>query len=233
MAKNKLKKFREIRLFDFVFENPDPKQPKMLRHESEEVNFSGRWGKDFFKNEHPLILELACGRGEYTVQLAETYPDKNFIGLDVKGARIWQGANLVHEKSLHNAAFLRTRIEQIGLFFGKQEIDEIWITFPDPFSRESKENKRLTSSAFLQRYKPLLKPGAILHLKTDDEGLYTFTLEVLSAMEGANILFHHHDIYSGDLAFPELAHKTYYERAHLQAGKTIKYIRFTINEPGS
>lgn len=232
MAKNKLKKFREIRSYDFVFENPDPKQPGLFRHETEKADFKGRWVKEFFKNDNPFIIELACGRGEYTVALAEAYPDINFMGLDVKGARIWQGATLAHEKALKNAAFLRTRIEQIALFFGNHEIDEIWITFPDPFTRESKENKRLTSAAFLERYKPLLKPGAVIHLKTDDEGLYNFTLQTLQTFPGAHLLFCRDDIYAGELPFPELAYKTYYERAHLEAGKTIKYIRFTINETG-
>lgn len=232
MAKNKLKKFKEISSFDFVFENPDPKQPGLYRNETEKVDFKGKWTRDFFKNNQPLILELACGRGEYTVALAEAYPDKNFMGLDIKGARIWQGATFVAEKNLKNAAFLRTRIEQISLFFDHQEIDEIWITFPDPFTRASKENKRLTSRAFLQRYKPLLKQGAVLHLKTDDEGLYLFTLEELKNFDGAEILYHHDDIYASELPFQELQYKTYYERAHLEVGKTIKYIRFTINGKG-
>lgn len=230
MAKNKLKKFREIRSYDFVFENPDPKQPGLYRFETEKVDFKDSWVSGFFKNENPLILELACGRGEYTVALAEAFPSKNFMGLDVKGARIWQGATNVHQKGLKNAAFLRTRIEQIALFFGQHEIDEIWITFPDPFTRESKENKRLTSAAFLERYKPLLKPGALIHLKTDDDGLYNFTLETIACYPGASLLFYHNDIYADALPYPELAYKTYYERAHLEAGKTIKYIRFTINE---
>lgn len=230
MAKNKLKKFKEIRSYDFVFENPDPKQPGLFRFETEKVDFKDSWVNGFFKNENPLILELACGRGEYTVALAEAYPSKNFMGLDVKGARIWQGATLVHQKGLKNAAFLRTRIEQIALFFGKHEIDEIWITFPDPFTRESKENKRLTSASFLERYKPLLKPGAIIHLKTDDDGLYAFTMETIASYPGANLIFHHNNIYTDALPYPELAYKTYYEKAHLEAGKTIKYIRFTINE---
>jgi tRNA (guanine-N7-)-methyltransferase len=229
MAKNKLKKFREIRSFDFVFENPDPKNPALLRYETEQVDLKGKWVSEHFKNNKPLILELACGRGEYTVALAEAYPEKNFMGLDVKGARIWKGANDVSDKKLTNAAFLRTRIEQINLFFGTEEVDEIWITFPDPFTRGSKENKRLTSKAFLKRYVLLLKPGGIINLKTDDEGLYQFTLETLDEWKNAKILYQNDDIYAAELKFNELSYKTYYERAHLEAGKTIKYVRFTIH----
>ncbi|MFZ1704080.1 MAG: tRNA (guanosine(46)-N7)-methyltransferase TrmB [Saprospiraceae bacterium] len=229
MAKNKLKKFDAIRSYDFVIENPNPKVPKLMRNETEEVDLKGNWAQKLFQNDQPIVLELACGRGEYTVALAEAYPDKNFIGLDVKGARIWKGATIVEENGLKNAAFLRTRIEQIALFFAEQEIDEIWITFPDPFTRASKENKRLTSPAFLNRYKPLLKPKAHIHLKTDDDGLFQFTREVLSTYENSMVLYENDDIYAQPLAFNELTFKTYYERAHLEVGRTIKYIRFTIN----
>lgn len=228
MAKNKLRKFSEIGRLDFVFENADPKNPKLVCNGDEVNDMPGHWRQKVFQNNLPLVVELACGRGEYTVALAESFPQKNFIGLDVKGARIWKGASDVVEKNLTNAAFLRTRIEQIGLFFGKEEIDEIWITFPDPFTRESKENRRLTSTPFLDRYKPICKPGAEVHLKTDDEGLYQFTLDVIEQRPDARLLYHHPDIYSEPLAFPELAFKTYYERAHLAAGKAIKYIRFTL-----
>lgn len=229
MSKNKLKKFKEIQGFDFVFENPDPKNPKLLRLEEEEVHLKGKWASSFFENENPIILELACGRGEYTVAMAQTFPQKNFIGVDIKGARIWKGAIEVDKNQYKNAAFLRSRIEQINLFFGDQEIDEIWITFPDPFTRASKENKRLTSQAFLKRYKPILKPGALIHLKTDDEGLYRFTLDVLSEWENARIHYQNENIYAEEIAFAELNFKTYYEKAHLEVGRTIKYIRFSIH----
>jgi tRNA (guanine-N7-)-methyltransferase len=129
---------------------------------------------------------------------------------------------------LHNAAFLRTRIEQIGLFFAPAEVSEIWITFPDPFLRESKENRRLTSARFLQTYLSFLKPGGMVHLKTDDPTLYQFTLDTLSVFQGAQLLYFDDDIYNKPLPFPELVFKTYYEKAHLSAGKKIKYVRFTI-----
>ena len=138
--KNKLKKFADLLSYPNVYENYDPKFPALLKNKDTEADLKGRWASDHFHNNHPIILELACGRGEYTEALAEAYPECNFIGVDVKGARIWQGATSALEKKLFNAAFLRTRIEQISLFFGENEINEIWITFPDPFLRESKEN---------------------------------------------------------------------------------------------
>ena len=151
--KNKLKKFADLLVYPNVYENYDPKYPRLLKNKDEEVDLKGKWASDHFHNAQPIILELACGRGEYTEALAEAYPDYNFIGVDIKGARIWQGATSALEKGLSNAGFLRTRIEQIALFFDACEIDGIWITFPDPFLRESKENKRLTSTRFLDLYK--------------------------------------------------------------------------------
>ena len=227
--KNKLKKFSEVLTYPNVYQNFDPKYPRLVLGEDIEVDFKEKWATEHFKNNHPITLELACGRGEYTVALAKAYPDRNFIGVDVKGARIWQGASQALEQNLGNAAFLRTRIEQINLFVGTDEVNEIWITFPDPFLRESKDRKRLTSSKFLNLYKHILKKGGILHLKTDSPVLYDFTLETLRQYEGAHILYNNDDIYSSPLAYPELEFKTYYERSHLEAEKTIKYIRFTIH----
>ena len=229
MSKNKLKKFEAILDFPHVYENYDPKHPKLIRSKDEVVDLKGNWNQGHFNNEYPIILELACGRGEYTEALAEAYPYINFVGVDVKGARIWKGATNTMNKGLKNAAFLRTRIEQLDLFIGKEEVDSIWITFPDPFLRESKENKRLTSPRFLNMYKNILKQGAIIHLKTDDPTLYQFTLDTLSAYQGASVLYHNEDIYSSPLPYPELEYKTYYERNHLADGRKIKYVRFTIN----
>ena len=229
MGKNKLKKFRDLLTFPNVYENYDPKFPRLLLDKDTEVEMKGQWKTFHFKNQNPLVLELACGRGEYTVALASAFPDVNFLGVDVKGARIWKGAAYALENHLHNAAFLRTRIEQIALFFDENEVDEIWITFPDPFLRESKENKRLTSARFLDTYKKFLKPGALLHLKTDDPTLYEFTLETIGKYPGATLLYHKDDIYSDELDFPELTFKTYYERSHLADGRKIKYIRFKIH----
>lgn len=227
--KNKLKKFADLLSYPNVYENYDPKIPTLLKNKESEVDLKGNWALDHFHNHHPIILELACGRGEYTEALAEAYPECNFIGVDIKGARIWQGATSTLEKKLFNAAFLRTRIEQISLFFGENEINEIWITFPDPFLRESKENKRLTSKRFLDQYKIILRKGALLHLKTDDETLYEFTLKTLSEYAGAKILYSNNDIYSTPLVFDELSYKTQYEKEHLADGRKIKYVRFSIN----
>ena len=148
------------------------------------------------------------------------------MGLDIKGARIWQGASIAQEENLQNVAFLRTRIELIGLFFAEQEIDEIWITFPDPFLRESKSNNRLTSNPFLDRFKPLLKKDGIINLKTDSTELYDFTMETLAERTDIELIYHNDDIYSGDLYMEELEFKTYYEHMHLKNEKTIKFVRF-------
>ena len=227
--KNKLKKFEDLLSYPNVYENYDPKFPKLLLGKDLEVDMKGKWANAHFKNNNPIILELACGRGEYTEALAQAYPDQNFIGVDVKGARIWQGATNTLENSQHNAAFLRTRIEQISLFFDAKEVDSIWITFPDPFLRESKENKRLTSSRFLDQYQKIIKKGDEIHLKTEDTTLYEFTLETLKNYKNANIIYQNNDIYASELAFDELKYKTHYEKEHLADGRKIKYIRFTIN----
>jgi tRNA (guanine-N7-)-methyltransferase len=229
MGKNKLRKFSDLTTYDNVYENYDPSAPRLVQHKDVEVHMKGVWAEKHFENDHPIILELACGRGEYTESLAAAYPEQNFIGVDVKGARLWKGASNCLNRNLKNAAFLRTRIEQIALFFEKDEVSEIWITFPDPFLRESKENKRLTSPRFLNEYQKFLKPGGWIHLKTDDPTLYAFTLKTLQEYPGAIIHYSNDDIYAGPLAFPELSFKTYYEKSHLSGGRKIKYIRFTIN----
>lgn len=226
--RNKLSKFAEIITFANVYQNYDPKEPKIVGVDLQEIDLKGQWSKTHFKNQNPLTLELACGGGEYTLALAEMYPNRNFIGVDIKGARIWKGARKAIAEERTNAAFFRTRIEQINLFFEKEEVDEIWITFPDPFLKDSKENRRLTSAAFLDRYKSILKKGGLIHLKTDAPSLYTFTHEILKGYEGAEILYSKADIYKEALEFEELRFKTYYENMHLEDGRLIYYIRFTI-----
>lgn len=186
----------------------------------------GSWAGSHFGNDHPIILELACGKGDYAVALARDYPEENFIGVDIKGARMWRGARTALDSSIHNVAFLRTRIEFIDRFFAPHEIAEIWITFPDPF--EGKITRRLTSPHFLDRYRNILKPGGIIHLKTDSDLLYEYTLEVIQSDPRCHILYQNPDIYHAPVAFKELDHKTYYEKKHLLDGRTIKYIRFTI-----
>ena len=200
----------------------------MVDCEGEEVEMKGSWQEKHFKNNNPIVLELACGGGEYTVALAKKYPDKNVIGVDIKGNRIWKGAKIAMEENISNAAFLRTRIEQLDLFFGKDEVSEIWITFPDPFLRKSKAQRRLTSSRFLKIYRKVLKENGLVHLKTDDPTLYKFTVDTIEE-EKINMIYHNDDIYSAELFTEELEVKTYYERMHLEHGKTIKYVRYTIN----
>ena len=223
--RNKLLKFAELLSFPNVYENYNPKEPKLIGQNEEEVDLKGKWGASHFGNNQPITLELACGRGEYTLGMARMYPDRNFIGVDVKGARIWKGARIALEENLNNVAFLRTRIEQLNLFFAKEEVDEIWITFPDPFLKNSKENRRLTAPRFLSNYREILKSSGIIHLKTDSPELYEFTLEVLETHPTAKLLYHDDNIYAKPLPLPELELKTYYEDMHLAAKKSIKYVK--------
>ena len=193
----------------------------------------GQWNNHHFKNNNPITLELACGRGEYAVALGRMFPERNFIGVDIKGARIHQGAKAALTEGLHNVAFLRTRIEQIEMFFDKNEIAEIWITFPDPFLREAKANRRLTSPEFLQRYRSFLQKEGIVHLKTDSPDLYDFTLKTIAVTpeginEGCQLLFNDTDIHAKALIMNELSVTTHYEKMNI-AKSTIKYIRFKIS----
>ena len=226
MSKNKLQKFAEILSFPNVYENQDPRNPGLIGKDAIPVSLKGKWAEKHFKNNNPITLELACGKGHYTTGLAKRFPSKNIIGVDVKGARIWKGAKTALDKNFTNAAFLRTRIEQIQLFFEKDEVDEIWITFPDPFLKKGKANRRLTSSRFLKAYEHFLKKGGIVHLKTDSSELFEFTLEVLKEETDWILLYHDDDIYSKPLPIEELSIKTYYENMHLEEGKTIKYVKF-------
>jgi tRNA (guanine-N7-)-methyltransferase len=226
--KNKLKKFAEVASFPNVYENFDPREPELTGQHSEPVELKGKWAVHHFKNDHPITLELACGGGEYTIDLARRFPHRNFIGVDIKGARIWKGAKKALENQLHNAAFLRTRIEQIAFFFDPGEIDEIWITFPDPYLKKSKKNKRLTSARFIREYRKIVKQDGLIHLKTDEPNLYQFTLETLLDDSQCKIHYHNPDIYASTLIIPELEIKTYYEKMHLELGKSIKYIQFTV-----
>jgi len=226
--RNKLLKFSELQTFPNVYENFDMKVATLSRMK-EDVDLKGKWGAVHFKNNNPITLELACGRGEYTLDLARRYPERNFIGVDIKGARIWQGAKVGIAEGLDNAAFLRTKIELITPFFAEGEIDEIWITFPDPFLKESKANRRLTAPSFLNIYRKLLKDGGIVQLKTDDPTLYEFTQEILAEDAKVKVLYDNPDIYSAPLEFEALETKTYYEKMHLKKGRKIRYIRFTIH----
>ena len=228
-TRNKLQKFAEISTFSNVYENFHHDKPQLLGVNGQEVQLKGKWNTEHFKNDHPITLELACGRGEYTLALSEHFPDRNFIGVDVKGARIWKGARIALEKGLSNAAFLRTRIEQISYFFEPKEVDEIWITFPDPFLKKGKENRRLTSPRFLDSFRKILQPNGIIHLKTDSPELYAFTLEVMETYDKAELILQQDDIYSQELVMPELSYKTYYEDMHLKDGRKIKYVRLRMS----
>ena len=225
--KNKLKRFADVATFSNVFEIVEGERAIVTNGEGDARDMKGKWASLYFQNNHPLILELACGKGEYTLALAQRDVSHNFIGVDIKGARIWKGARRGLDEKISNAAFLRTRIEFIEYFFSPGEVESIWITFPDPFA--GKPNRRLTSVPFLERYRKFLKPGGSIHLKTDSELLYEFTLEVVDADPRCKIIYSNPDIYSGPLYDPILEQKTYYELKHLADGKKITYTRFTIS----
>lgn len=213
----------ELLGFPNVYQNYDFLNPQLQGVNGEHVDLKGRWCTEHFQNSNPLILELACGGGEYTLGLSEMYPEKNVIGIDVKGNRIWKGARKALAADRKNAAFLRTRIEQVNLFFSSEEVDEIWITFPDPFLKKSKANRRLTNHNFLALYEQIIKPGGLLHLKTDSPELYEFTHEILSQQNKWILQETSSDIYREENIRPELHLKTHYEEMHLKEGKLITY----------
>lgn len=212
MAQKKLKKFAEIKTFSNVFEYPE--------------NMSGDWTR-IFKNTNAIILELACGKGEYAVGLAEAYPQKNFIGVDVKGNRLWTGAKFALKNKLENVAFLRTQIEKLPSYFSENQIDEIWITFPDPQLRTSKAKKRLTHPRFLKLYHYILKKGGKIHLKTDSFQLYSFTKLVIN-LYGLMLISDIPDVNKEKNISPELAIKTYYETLDISKSNCIFYLCFSL-----
>ncbi len=187
----------------------------------------GNWKSTFFKNDNPLVVELGCGKGEYSVGLAQKYPQKNFLGIDVKGARMWQGATQAIDQKLDNVAFLRTRIEFIEWCFGSDEVDEIWITFPDPQIKKKRAKNRLTHPVFLERYSRILKKDGLIHLKTDSQFLHGYTLGII---EGNNHVLEdaEHDIYNAQLQRPDMSIKTHYENLFLDKDMPITYLRFRL-----
>ena len=221
MGKNKLKKFAEMLTFPNVFQCSAGETPDMTKP----YEMAGKWRSDFFHNENPIVLELGCGRGEYTVGLAAMFAEKNFIGVDIKGARIWAGAKEAYLRQMPNVAFLRTNIEFLPRFFFKDEIDEIWITFPDP--QMKKASKRLTSSFFMRRYQQLLRDGGLIHLKTDSPFLYQYTMEMIRA-NGYETQVATDDLYADISDNPILNLKTHYEHQWLDRGMKIKYICFRL-----
>lgn len=226
--KNKLRKFAEILSFPNVYECYNVQQPGLVGAGGAPVDLKGRW-QQHFGNDRPITLELACGAGEYTVGLARIFPERNFIGVDVKGNRIHTGAKQALQEGLSNVAFLRTRIEIIEHFFNPGEVAEIWITFCDPFPRNSKQNRRLSSDNFHERYRHILQPGGLLHLKHDDPDFVQFTLDTLAADPLSTLLMYRPDLYAESLPLPELSIQTLYESKHLAAGKTIKYLQYRIS----
>lgn len=216
MGKDKLRKFAEIDTFPNVYQLHLGKVMK------------GKWASEHFKNKQPIVLELACGKGEYAVNLAKLFPEKNFIGVDLKGNRIWRGARTGVDEGIKNLAFLRIQIEDILEYFETGEIDEIWITFADPQPQESREKKRLTYPGFLEKYKILLKNGGKVNLKTDNDGLYNYTCEKVDEHQ---LIIHKNTnhLYQSEFADEVLSIKTHYERIYLKHDKNINYIQFSFN----
>ena len=224
MGKNKLKKFAEMETFTNVFQCG----ARELLPDSQIYPMAGHWRERFFHNNNPIVLELGCGRGEYTVGLARKYSDKNFIGVDIKGARMWAGAKEAETDGLKNVAFLRTNIEIITSFFSENEVEEIWITFCDP--QMKKATKRLTSTWFMKRYQQFVNDGGLIHLKTDSPFLYTYTREMLRLNE-YSVLADTGDLYSQQTAYDDAKSlQTHYEKQWLDRGMTIKYLEWQLTK---
>lgn len=222
-SKNKLKRFKENERFLNVIQ---PTRDQLI---NAQFNLKGQWRPQFFKNENPLVLELGCGKGEYSVALAQKYPNKNFIGIDIKGARFWRGAKTAIQENISNVAFLRTQIELIDYAFAQNEVDEIWITFPDPQIKYKRTKHRMTNSTFLKRYKSILKPEGVVNLKTDSEFMHGYTLGLLHG-EGHEVLYANHNVYKQEGSPDEVTSiQTFYEAHYLEKNKAITYIRFKIN----
>jgi tRNA (guanine-N7-)-methyltransferase len=212
MGQNKLERFEAIQSFSNVLQFPE--------------NQSGNWHL-FFKNNNPIVVELACGKGDYAVAMASIFPNKNFVGVDIKGNRMYVGAKKALQEGWNNVAFLRAQILDIEKYFAANEISEIWITFPDPFLRASKAQKRLTSQRFLSIYQRILPKGAKINLKTDSTELYEFTLEVI-AEQGCTIVENISDVYANGAPEGLLSIQTFYEKMHLEDGRIIKFVSFTL-----
>ena len=222
MGKDKIRRFSELHTFPHVIE------AGLEDAFNTDHPVKGKWNSKRFKNNNPIVLELGCGKGEYTVHLASVYKDKNFIGVDIKGNRMWVGAKHALENKLNNVNFLRTRIEFIGSFFTENEVDEIWITFPDPQMQSNRRRKRLTSPSFLNRYKPFLKNDGVIHLKTDSDFLYNYTLQVI-AKNKLKVLMNIPDLYNSPYSNLTYGVKTHYEQLFLAKGQPIHYLKFTLD----
>ena len=221
-SKNKLKRFSENETFTNVF------QPTREEVVGNEFPLRGKWNSEFFKNDNPIVLELGCGKGEYSVGLAERFPEKNFIGIDIKGARFWRGAKTAVETGMNNVAFVRTQIELINHIFAENEVSEIWITFPDPQIKYKRTKHRMTNAEFLERYKKILKPSGLMHLKSDSEFMHGYTLGLLHGL-GHEVIYANHNIYKNEGAPAEVTGiQTFYESQYLEVNKPITYIKFRI-----
>jgi tRNA (guanine-N7-)-methyltransferase len=224
LAKRKLQHFAENATFNHFFQ---PSWEEL----SAGFPMQGNWNADFFSNSNPIVIEMGCGKGEYTVDLSKKYPQQNFIGIDKKGARMWQGAKISNEENSPNVAFVRLRAENIIKVFGPAEISEIWITFPEPQPNSPRHSKRFTSPQFIERYRQILKPGGTIHLKTDSDLFYSYTLDVIRE-DGHLLLYKTDDLYANQ-SEPEIKDvvdvQTHYEKIWLAQGATIKYLRFMLN----
>ncbi len=221
MGKNKLKKFEDMDSYPHVLQYP------FAKIQEQGFDLKGKWNEVFFKNNNPIVLELGCGKGEYTVGLASMFPEKNFIGIDIKGSRMWTGAKASLEQNMTNVGFLRTNIELITYFFAENEVAEIWITFPDP--QMKKANKRLTSTRFMALYRRIMKTDGIIHLKTDSPFLYTYT-NLLTEKNALEVLVNSSDLYNGEWVNEILSIQTFYEKQWIGRGLSIKYIQFKLNK---
>ena len=227
MGKNKLAHFAEMKSFHNLIEAPGSDWL------SANHSIKGQWHQSMFNNSNPIVLELGCGKGEYTVGLAKNFPNKNFIGVDIKGARIYTGSKTVEDEGIKNAAFLRTRIDFLNAFFAKDEVSEIWLTFSDPQPRKAKARKRLTSPFFIERYKKILKPEGLIHVKTDSELLYNYTLQEVKH-NNYHLLFNTSNLYENSIALMDdetrsvLSIKTHYEQIFLNKGMNIHYLKFNL-----
>ena len=221
-SKNKLKRFRENDTFSNVI------QPSREEIVTNKFPYKGKWNSDFFKNDAPIVLELGCGKGEYSVALAQKFPNKNFIGIDIKGARFWRGAKTAIEDGIKNVAFIRSQIELIEGMFAENEVSEIWITFPDPQIKYKRTKHRMTNAAFLERYKKIRKETGTVHLKTDSEFMHGYTLGLLHGA-GHEVLYANHDVYKNEGSPAEVTEiQTFYESQYLEVNKPITYIHFKI-----
>ncbi len=215
MPKKKLKRMKALPSFETVVQHPE--------------KYRGTWNKNYFKNNNKITLELACGKGDYTIALAEKYPGQNFIGIDLKGARLYIGAQKAQNQNLKNAAFINTNIQNLADIFGPEEISEIWIPFPDPYPKVSKAGKRLVSHGYLALYQQIIDKDCHIHFKTDDDPLFRYALASIESFHG-EIVHSLKDIYEQQLENENITVQTTYEKRHLQSGKKIKYICFTLKK---